>query len=628
MRWLDRAIDALPPPLARRVLLADALARLGPAWVAFRVRYALELRLGIVERRCPVEPWPPLGDGARVPEIVAADVLGAWLREHAGPERVEGLRAHAEALRRREFDVFGRRVVLDSWHHDPVHDVRYDPAPHWTRVEVAAGADVKYVWEPSRFGWAFDLARLHLVDPASGAADLFWELLDEWCEQNPPNAGINWACGQEASIRLIAATCAASAMRDVATPERAATLRRLAWVTADRVAANIAYARSQRNNHHASEAVGLLTAALLYPGSQRGDTWRRLGERHLHEVCETLVFPDGGTSQYSTNYHRVFVHDLVWAVECHRAAGVPVANRSTEALAIAAELLHALTEPISGSGPFFGADDGARVLPLHGGPHRRLADDVELARSSLVGGRCDEGPPRVEPPAWFGHSDAPPAQPSVSRSFERAGVHLLVDGATRAFVRAGQHRFRPSHDDALHVELWSRGRCLTPDAGTGSYAPGAGEAETERALDGASSHNGPRHPHRPAMRKATRFLWATWSRSGPVGERILGASTSASFELEGPAGPITRTVELRDGIDATVTDRGPLGLPLSAVWRLDHDDPAALAAMHDAGLSVRPLALGYGDVTEVPAVEIETDDGDRRPLVFSIDLRTSVGRAP
>ncbi|MCP3878979.1 MAG: hypothetical protein GY701_11405, partial [Sulfitobacter sp.] len=342
----------------------------------------------------------------------------------------------------------------------------------------------------SRFTWAFDLARAELLSPTLGAGELFWELFDEWEEQNPPNTGVNWACGQEATFRLISCLCAAQAMPHLLTEDRTAKLNRLADVTAARILSNIAYARSQRNNHHASEAVGLITAGCLFPGDE-ADIYRRRGFAELAEVAGSLILEDGGSSQYSTNYHRVFLHDLVWARAVASAAGCTLPAEIDAAAIRATRYLHALMEPASGMAPFMGPDDGARVLPLSAAPHRHVRDDVTLSLATFmpeVGGIDGQ---ESEALAWFGYEAG---SPGVNRdlrsaySFPDMGVHVLRNDDWTVYVRCGSPEFRPTEDDQLHCDVWYQGLNIAPDSGTQSYSPAIGEPG---ALASAENHNSP-----------------------------------------------------------------------------------------------------------------------------------------
>jgi len=559
---------------------------------------------------------------ATIPAIVDAAMLGAWLSTNADEQRIETIERTCAELRAGRFTVFGQQVHPDDWHHDAVDDVRYPRGVHWSRVGEQSGADIKYVWEPSRFGWAFDLARAHVLDAAAGWDSVFWELFDGWRAQNRPNTGVNWSCGQEASIRLMAVVAAASTMRDSADARQAAELQDFACVTARRVAANIGYARSQRNNHHASEAVGLLTAALLFPQNSEADAWRRTGERHLREVCDTLVFADGGTAQYSTNYHRVFVHDFVWAIGLYRTVGEMPPTWLVEASTRTTDFLAALVEPVSGRGPFYGHDDGSRLLPLSGTPHRNLAEDVATARS-VLGGRPAESTPMTEGAAWFGFADAvcSPDEPATTwtRTFPDAGVHVLAAGTTRAYVRAGQYRFRPAQDDLLHCDVWVDGVNVLADSGTASYGPlrdGAG------MLDGSDDHNGPRHPDRPLMRRASRFLWADWSAGGAESVAIEGVTAHGTFVADERGATIRRVVSVsEDGVEIVDT-RGDDGA-LRAIWRTvpnlaDLGWTLQIEAT-DSEWTQQLTSAGYGASSVTPAIAMSTRYSRRCPLRLMIE---------
>ncbi len=517
--------------MVRRLpLYVDAARRLGPGWVAFRLRYAAELKSGVHVRRSPLGEWPVSAPTSwRPTPIVDADGLSAWLLENYCRDQRQELAGLVSDLRERRFGVFGTKVQMEDWHHDPFAGVRYPRETHWSQVSEFPDADLKRIWEPSRFGWAFDLVRAHVVVPECGAGELFWELFDEWREQNPPNEGVNWQCGQEASLRLMAVTCAAQAMPEILNDMRMGQLQQFAEVTANRVASNIAYARSQKNNHHISEAVGLLTASYLHPDGG-GEQWHKLGQRHLKEVAETLIFQDGGSSQYSTNYHRVFVQNLTWAKMLSLRTGGTLLAEVSDALERSALFLSALVEPISGSGPFFGPDDGARVLPLDRVPHRDLAHDAHIA-SAVAGCECGcglgGGAASTEGLAWLGMALPSPTKTDMSepwvKSFADIGLHLLVHGSTRVYVRCGSYEFRPAHEDQLHCDIWIDGRNVASDSGTQSYKPASGEPGP---LSGVAAHNSPHIEGEPQMPTVGRFLKARWPSGSIV--RLVASEDSVS----------------------------------------------------------------------------------------------------
>lgn len=508
-----------------------------------------------------------------------------------------------------EFEVFGQLSRMRDWHHDAASDVTYPAHVHWSEVQEAGEADLKLIWEPSRFGWAIDLARAHLTLADVDAAGVFWRSFESWREQNPPNAGVNWFCGQEASVRLMSVLLAAQAMQDTVDEQRARWIQELALATGERVESNIGYARSQRNNHHVSEAVGLVTAAYVMGPGVDGDRWWALGERHLLEVVDKLIFADGGSSQYSTNYHRVFVHNLTWAVLVYRAAGREAPARVVDALRRATIFLAALVDQRSGSGWFFGADDGSKVLALSAGPHRRLKEDVHLA-SAVAEIECACGCALVatdgEVLSWFGLA-APataqrPSDPEI-RSFPEAGVYVLSCAETSAFIRCGSYAYRPSQDDQLHCDVWINGCNIVKDSGTGSYK------QTARGLamfDEVWDHNSPHLADIPYSPKVSRFLRARWTAGKAVHLGCDATTANGVFAVETNRHTFTRSVQVANGV-VTVTDRFDDDEDFLVRWKSANTIPSVSSASGSTA-EVRRLrstySRGYGSSDGIEVTEV------------------------
>ena len=574
---------------------ALALRTLGPRWAIYRARHAAQLRLGVMERRSPRTSW------AAVP-MVDFDPPGIVDRARLAQLLVDGLTdiQRAELLDRNrrlqsfEFDVFGRWISPTSWHHDPIAGVEYDADAHWSRVGEFPDADLKYVWEPSRFGWAYDLVRLHLIDPTAGAAETFWRLFGSWCDQNPPNTGVQWGCGQETAIRLMAVTIAVDAMRETLDESRRSLVGRFGYASGQRIAANLDYARSQNNNHYSSEAAGLLTASVLYGTGEQAVEWRRTALTAFDDIDRRLIFDDGGSSQYSTNYHRVFVHGLCWAVLMIRVGDIdaPSLTRSTQR---AAGFLAQLPEATSGFGPRFGHDDGADILPLaFGAAHRDLRPTIALCDS--LGITSGERDPDGEAASWFGHGsdDRTPTGPGRTPTvpdrpiFSDAGLAILRNGGTTVYLRATMHRFRPGHCDQLSVEVWHAGRCIIDDPGTLSYKAAG--------TDGASSilHSTITVDDEEHMTRVGRFLWADWTKASFKAsdhERTVGAE----HQLRNQGAKHERTVTVADDGGVTVTDVVTCDAPARATqsWCLGTE-------LHVAGsvtLSQLEVGDGYGRPT-------------------------------
>ena len=499
------------------------LRHLGPGWVAFRVRYALRRRSGGLRRSTPCVGW------AEVP----APAEASWSLGGAGVEPGSDAAAvqEAEAVLRGRYRLFSHLDVdagpSPRWHWNYLAGREVPAEAHWSQLGDFAHGDIKGVWELSRFPWAFRLARAYRVTGDERFAEAYWRLLGDWMGANPPNRGPNWMCGQEAAFRLMAVVVARHALGKNAGPEQLLAYRRLVYATGRRIRANLDYALSQRNNHGISEAVGLVTAALVLPEALESASWESRGLAALREQLGELVYPDGGFAQHSLVYHRVLLHDLLWLEAVLRAAGRASPEWLQAAGGRAAALLGALVDPATGAAPLYGSNDGADVLPLAPGEFGDFRPVVQAAHAVFRGVRLFPPGPWDGLLRWLAPwAAAAPVQPRVAAKaehFPQAGCLQLVQGRTRIFLRCPERfRHRPAQADLLHVDLSWRGLPVAIDAGTFSYnAPG----QFAGALKEAAVHSTVTFGGAEPLQKAGRFLYLPW----PVGQfRVEGERYSAS----------------------------------------------------------------------------------------------------
>ena len=88
-----------------------------------------------------------------------------------------------------------------------------EPLHHWTEYETGKAPfpfslfpipDIKFIWEPARFGWAFTLGRAYHITQDEKYAEAFWKYFETFTDGNPPYLGPHWMNGQEVAIRLMA----------------------------------------------------------------------------------------------------------------------------------------------------------------------------------------------------------------------------------------------------------------------------------------------------------------------------------------------------------------------------------------------------------------------------------------
>lgn len=527
----------------------SALATLGARPVGWYALYRLQLAVGWARRATPSYRWVdrPLASWLEggVPSEPSDYLAYRRARQGAnpfffdparGPAGLEELRSRAsapavvqeaQALLDGKFVLFGRPGVGMGFPPDwsrfaPLEglssgDVSVDVSRHWTEYDhQTLEQDVKLLWEPSRFGWIYPLARAYRLTEEDRFADAFWELLVSWREQNQPNTGPHWLSAQEVAIRLLALTFGLYAFWPwvEARPERLGLLAQTVAVHAARIPSTLAYARAQDNNHLLLEAAGVYTAGLLFPEFKRAAGWRRLGRRTFAAALGRQVFTDGGYIQHSANYHRVALQVGTWVHRLAQLHGDSLAERIRPALTRAAGCLAALVEPDSGRAPNFGPNDGAYLLPLADCAFEDMRPAVQAAWLAACGEPAFPRGAWDEAAMWLGiRNAAGKSQAGVSptrrKAFPAAGFYLMDDRGWRGILRCATFAARPGHSDQLHVDLWWGGTNLAMDAGTYLYN---GKEPWENRLAAADVHNSVVVDGRDPMRRAGRFLWLSWAQ--------------------------------------------------------------------------------------------------------------------
>lgn len=485
----------LPAPEPRSLRHAIQEAReLGPAGIAFRVRWELGVRSGaiaVAERRPPpaLERPPTAAELVRaVPFDHGADVAEA-LREHVPPGRLAALRRVAgEAARGRilcfsrwfgDYTDEGGRI---DWHKNPLNDRRWDARKHWTRAfrDEARVGDVKLTWEIARFPHAYHMGRAAAFYPEDrpALAAALASQIASFIAENPYGLGVHWGSGQEIAFRCMAWLFGLSTLGGE--PPLAAlgpAMGRALHEAAVHIERHLDYARrAVYNNHLLSEAFGLLLAGTVLPGAPEAARWREKGRALLDEQADVQIYEDGAYIQQSYTYHRVAMHTYLWASAITLRQGQAPPAPWTRAMERSLDFLYLQQNPGDGRLPNFGSNDGALPSVLSVCDYADFRPLLQALSVVTRGERLYEPGPWDETAAWFAGSGAlrsAPLRPRAraSASFNATGYHVLrgADPASFSVLRCGTLRHRFSQIDMLNLDVFWRGQNVIVDPGSYLY---------------------------------------------------------------------------------------------------------------------------------------------------------------
>ena len=459
-------------------------------------------------------------------------------------------RAAKAAMLRDANAVVNGKVRLFGGKPAPIQLTFRGPLHHWTdyetRKELLSSLafphdDLKFAWEPARFGWAYALGRAFHLSRREKYARAFWKYFERFERHNPAYLGPHWMNGQEVAIRLMALAWSAQvfASARASTPGRLSRLVRSISRHAARIPPTLVYARAQNNNHLITESAALCLAgaALDYR------PWWDLGWRWLNRALQAQISPWGEYIQHSTNYHRLMLQSVLLADAARRARRELWPAATQQSLARASHWIFSMIDPLSGRAPNLGANDSALILPLSSAPFDDYRPTVQAAarlflRTGLPAGDSDELS------LWLGLPEASHTADSAAYAAE----HLRSKDSW-VYLRASAFKSRLSHMDQLHLDLWWRGLNLVADAGTYLYnaAP-----PWDNPLVSSRVHNCLTVDGRDQMTRGARFMVLDWfpAYSEPVltaDPHVLGQITAYHRGYERLGVRYARTVKLLEG---------------------------------------------------------------------------------
>lgn len=498
---------------ARLPLVLKAARQLSKQELVSYMRYKIGLRSGFyrwVTSRAPLNapgPFHPLLNLPSREELLAV----------AGKHTSELLEQAAEIVDGK-VRLFGNQPM-------PLQVKPPGKLEHWTAYERGHSfeqvRDIKFLWEPARFGWTFTLGRAYLITGDDIYPQAFWKHVENFLSANPPYLGHNWCSAQEVALRIIAFVFALQVFSPspLTTPERSARLIEAVANHAARIPPTVAYARAQNNNHLLTEAAGLYTAGLALPKHPSAQSWRVTGWQVFNHALQKQIASDGCYIQHSTNYQRLMLQIALWVSSVSPMGQAPqVFPTETRCLlAAATRWLLALVEPSNGGVPNLGPNDGANILPLSACPFADYRPVLQASAAAFLGESPFPGGPWDEMKLWFNASTESCDHITTSnKPTINAGTHLQPPVLRNrgkdswAYLRAARFQSRPGHADQLHLDLWWRGLNIALDPGTFLYNT---PPPWDNSLARTAVHNTVQLGEMDQMTRAGRFLWLDWAQA-------------------------------------------------------------------------------------------------------------------
>lgn len=403
-----------------------------------------------------------------------------------------------------------------DWLVDPSLNIHIATDKHWSQIPDDGTYDIKFFWEASRFAQIYALVRAYARTQDDNYPTAFWQILEDWMQNNPPEMGPNWMCGQEATLRLMAICFGYYAFKDhpQTTPERVSQLTVLAAALAERIYLNLDYAFFTRSNHTISESFGVWLAGTLFPEIRNADKYKKLGKKILEKEASRQIYADGSYAMHSLNYQRFSLHIYLFAMRIAELNNQKFSPSVYQAVERSIEYLHTLIDPLTGQMPNYGSNDGALVLSLNSCDYTDYRPLLQLGYYLIQKKRLFPSGVWDEDLFWFFGEEALLSDLEIKpiltdKLFIDGGITKISGKDTVAFIRCGPLVDRPSHADQNHMDIWWQGRNIAMDAGTYLYS---GPGHWRNGLASTQVHNTITVDQLDQMEKFSRFIWVNWSQ--------------------------------------------------------------------------------------------------------------------
>ncbi len=420
--------------------------------------------------------------------------------------RRHGIVQQADRICEGKFDLLGFKDLnfgdpID-WHFEPISGKRI-PLEHWSKLDyldAEVAGDKKITWELNRHQYFMKLGQAYVLTGDERYARTFIDHIESWMTANPPKLGINWASSLEVAFRSISWLWALYFFKGAVPAETLKRATKFLYLNARHLESYLSTYFSP-NTHLTGEALGLFYLGTLLPEFDEAERWQQLGSEILIEQIPVHVKPDGVYFEQSSYYHRYTTDFYLHFLILSHINGIALPKTVEDALISLLDHLTYITRP-DGTTPFFGDDDGGRLLMLDARAPNDFRASLATGAALFRGGDyMFVAGDAVEVLLWLlgleglqEYNSIEAHEPvETSRAFRDGGYFVMRDGWTREanylLFDCGPHgalNCGHAHADALSIEVAANGRTVLVDPGTYTYT---GSKELRDWFRSSQAHN-------------------------------------------------------------------------------------------------------------------------------------------
>lgn len=497
---------------------------MGFRYTLYRVKHAIESKLGLLKKRHPMNPegkkFIALGDWKNSTNPF---IIESRENKHLAKISNQELKEKATKILNGEICFFSSEWKnLGSeynWITNPETNYTYDSSKHWSEINDfnELNGDIKYVWEKSRFSYLLTIMRYDYHFNEDHSAFVFAEI-ESWIDANAINQGPNWKCSQEISLRLFNWMYLLTFYKNAnaLTEPLWDKIQNVIYWSLHHVYHHINFSRiAVRNNHAITETLALAVSEILFPFIPETKKWAKEGRKWLEQEIDYQVYEDGTFLQFSMNYNRVLVQILSLGIAITEKNNQPFSKNFYSKAYKTLNFLFQCMQKENGFLPNYGANDGALFFPLSDTKYRDYRPQLNTLHYLLTGHQLFENKEVHEDLTWVLNNNIAPKNFKKLKqeigfiSFKNGGYYICRTENTFTFLRCGSHKDRPSHSDNLHMDVWVKGENILRDSGTYKYNT---DKEIIDYFSGTLGHNTVLVDNQSQMLKGTRFIWFYWTQ--------------------------------------------------------------------------------------------------------------------